>query len=852
MLFPDGFIEEDVQYLHMDTAHPKYQPSNFETKWQTVWRDADIYKTPQVSNASDKKHYVLDMFPYPSGAGLHVGHVEGYTATDIYCRYLRMKGYSVLHPMGFDSFGLPAENFAIKTGTHPKITTEAAIETFTAQMQRIGLSYDWNLTIAAHRPDYYQWTQWLFLLMQKRGLAYRKKQAVNWCGGCQTVLANEQVVDGKCERCDTVVVQREMEQWFFKITEYAERLLSDLDGLDWPESTKAGQRNWIGKSSGIDITYPVKNHEGKTLTVFTTRPDTNFGATFIVCAPDSDFVKENIAIFPKNEECKAYVSESLKKKELERLAENREKTGVFTGLYAINGLNSAELPIYIADFALATVGTGCLVGVPGHDVRDFAFAQAMKLPVIRVVVGADGDASEIVDSKQVQEENGTMINSSFLDGIEIHAAKEKIMEYLVEKGMGKRVVNYKLRDWLISRQRFWGAPIPMMRRVLRLRSVQVASSEEQSQEYEYHPVDESELPVVLPMDAQFKPTGKSPLTDHPAFQDREVDTMDTFVDSSWYFLRFAQLTAEKARQVDSGVNPFSDDALKKVTNAWCPVDLYVGGAEHTVLHLLYARFFTKVLFDAGYVAFDEPFLKLRHQGIIMGPDHRKMSKRWGNVINPIDVVDQYGADTLRMYEMFMGPLDQMKAWNVESVAGIYRFLSRVWSAAQVCLTAQAVETDQKLKVALHKTIKSVSDDIPKLKFNTAIARCMEFMNTWDDRGHAKLSLSDLESLMQILAPFAPFMTEEIWSMLGHTTSIHTESWPSYEESLLTEDIVQIPVQINGKHKATIAIPQAMVTDEAAVVAHARSDAKMQALLGAHESKVIYVPGRILNFIIKAA
>lgn len=818
----------------------KYQPGTFEPKWVAQWEKDHIYTTPTVSKG-DTKEYVLDMYPYPSGSGLHVGHVEGYTATDIYCRYMRMKGKKILHPIGFDSFGLPAENYAVKTGTHPKITTEEAINTFTSQMKALGLSYDWDLVLAAHRPDYYNWTQWLFLLLYKRGLAYRKKQAVNWCNGCQTVLANEQVVDGKCERCDTVVVQKDMEQWFLKITDYADRLLHDLDALDWPESTKAGQRNWIGRSEGITIRYNVLDTDQK-IEVFTTRPDTNFGATFIVCAPDSDFVKKNMFEFPEHEKVAEYCQESLKKRELERAGTDREKTGVFTGWYALNELNGARLPIYVADFALATVGTGCLVGVPGHDMRDFEFAQTMKLPIIRVVVGSDGDDGEITDAKQVQEESGTMIHSGFLDGMEIHTATQKIMDYMEEKGYGTRVTRYKLRDWLISRQRFWGAPIPM-------RKVKTGEGAD------YKPVDESELPVVLPMDVQFKPTGKSPLTEHPDFQDREVDTMDTFVDSSWYFFRFAQLTSPELRKkVAEGTepNPFDDQDLKAILNTWCPVDLYVGGAEHTVLHLLYARFFTKVLFDAGYINFQEPFLKLRHQGIILGPDHRKMSKRWGNVINPLDVISQYGADTLRMYEMFLGPLDQMKTWNVGAVAGIYRFLSRVWSMAHAKIHSETPDamTNKELLVGLHKMIKKVSEDIPNLKFNTAIAECMIFMNGWESAGAEALSKEDLEKFLLILAPYAPYITEELWSLLGHSESIHTAPWPEFDSSLLVADNVEIPVQVNGKVRGTIVVTQQDMSNEAEVQKIAKETPSVMKHLTGNIVKVVYVHGKILNFICK--
>lgn len=846
---------------------PKYQPQTFESKWRSKWEKDQIYKTPKISE-NDRKHYVLDMFPYPSGAGLHVGHVEGYTATDIYSRFMRMTGHEVLHPMGFDSFGLPAENYAIKTGTHPKITTEKAIETFTEQMKAIGLSYDWNLLLSAHDPNYYKWTQWLFLLMYKRGLAYRKKQAVNWCNGCQTVLANEQVVEGKCERCDTVTIQKDMEQWFLKITDYAERLLADLDKLDWPESTKMGQRNWIGKSVGINITYPIKDQKNQDITIFTTRPDTNFGATFIVTAPNSEFVKANIAKFPNKVESERYISESLKKKELERMIEDKQKTGVFTGWYAINGLNGREMPIYIADFALANVGTGCLVGVPGHDKRDFEFAKAMSLPIVRVVVGTNGDRGEIKELTQVQEENGVMINSSFLDGIDIHDATSKVMNYLVEKKMGERITNYKLRDWLISRQRFWGTPIPMRKKIVVSRPFDFAQGKQgagdppspmatdgrgREQETVYSPVPESELPVVLPMDAKFTPTGKSPLTEHPDFVGREVDTMDTFVDSSWYFLRFAQLTDEKVRSESAGgteSSPFDNENVKKVMNEWAPVDLYVGGAEHTVLHLLYARFFTKVLFDAGYVNFDEPFLKLRHQGMITGPDHRKMSKRWGNVINPLEVISEYGADTLRMYEMFMGPLDQMKPWQVDGVGGIHRFLSRVWKSAHLAIVADCDSTDKSIKVALHRTIKKLTEDIPDLKFNTAIASCMEFINIWEKTGAEKTSKADLGKFMTVLAPFAPHITEEIWTKLGNTRSIHLESWPKFDAKLLVSDVVTIPVQVNGKVRGKLEVSNELSRDKDQIVQMALSQENVKKYVPNGVDKVIYIPGKIINIIVK--
>lgn len=816
----------------------KYQPQTFEKKWADQWASDKIYQTPKLTKDS-KKRYILDMFPYPSGAGLHVGHIEGYTATDIFSRYSRMKGYQVLHPMGFDSFGLPAENYAIKTGVHPAISTEEAIKTFTTQMQSTGLSYDWDLVLAAHRPEYYRWTQWFFLFLYKRGLAYRKKQAVNWCPGlCQTVLANEQVVDGKCERCDTPVIQKDMEQWFFKITDYAERLLQDLNRLDWPESTKAGQRNWIGKREGIEITYTIKEDPKNSVTVFTTRPETNFGSTFVVVAPDGEFVKKHLNSFPEKAKVAIYVEETKQKKELERLSEGRKKTGVFTGWHAINMLTGKDMPIYVADFALGTVGTGCLVGVPGHDLRDFDFAKAMGLPIVRVV-STDGDTSPITERSQVHEDEGTMVNSQFLDGMDVHTALTKIMEYLEEKGWGKRVINYKIRDWLISRQRFWGAPIPMRK------------SKMSSGEYEYTPVDESELPVVLPMDVEFKPTGKSPLTEHPAFADREVDTMDTFVCSSWYFLRFAMLTNEKVRtasQSGKETNPFDSQELKTLMNSWMPVDLYVGGAEHTVLHLLYSRFFTKVLFDAGLVNFDEPFQKLRHQGTILGPDSRKMSKRWGNVINPVDVINQYGADTLRMYEMFMGPIDQMKAWQVESVAGVYRFLARVWHLSEAALEAKTPTTHKDILVSLHKTIKKVDSDISELKFNTAIAIMMEHINIWEKTGAGLISVGDLEKFLTLLAPFAPFITEELYARIHANRSIHLSAYPTFDPDLLQSDTTEIPVQVNGKVRDTLVVPTSEALDQAKVVSYALASEKIKKFISGQPKKIIFVPGRILNLI----
>lgn len=800
-----------------------YDHKSIESKWKQIWRETNLYKTPDATSKSEK-YYVLDMFPYPSGAGLHVGHVEGYTATDIVARFMRMQGKAVLHPMGWDAFGLPAENYAIKTGEPPEKTTDDAIRTFKSQMDNLGLSYDWERELGTHKPDYYKFTQWFFLELFKAGLAYRKNAPVNWCPKDQTVLANEQVVDGKCERCDSEVIQKDMEQWFFKITDYADRLLEDLDKINWPESTKLGQVNWIGKSQGINITYKIEGQETD-VTIFTTRPDTNFGATFIVLAPDSKFVKENIENFPNKEEVAKYVAQTAKRTELERLSDAKKKTGVFTGWYAINNLNNKKLPIYLSDFALATVGTGALVGVPGHDMRDFDFAQAMGIEIIRVVVGPDKDDSEITRAEQVQEEAGTMINSGFLDGMEIMAAKEKIMDYIEEKGWGKRVTNYRLRDWLVSRQRFWGAPIPIV----------------YDPEGKPHPVDEADLPVVLPTDVGFLPTGESPLKYSKSFNDgveekygkgwrREVDTMDTFVDSSWYFFRFADPQNEK------------EFAATSKLNSMLPVDMYVGGAEHTVLHLLYSRFFTKFLFDQKYIDFDEPFMKLRHPGMILAEDSRKMSKRWGNVINPDDEIAKFGADTVRMYEMFMGPFKDSKPWSTRTEQGIYRFIHKIWDQKDKV----SKDKDESQIRATHKLADYVGKAVPEMQLNTCISKFMEVINEWNKQD--KIDQEAWERFLITLAPFAPFLTEELWSLLGKTESIHKQMWPTVDTTLLVESEVTIGIQINGKLRADLTVDVEISEEE--IKAKVVELPQVQKWTEGKEiRKFIYVKGKIVNIVV---
>ncbi|GAB4143685.1 MAG: leucine--tRNA ligase [Patescibacteria group bacterium] len=768
-----------------------YDHKQVEAKWTEFWQQHNMYRTPDIKSG-DKKFYSLYSFPYPSGAGLHVGHVEGMVANDIPARYQRMQGAKVILPMGWDSFGLPAENYAIKTGIHPQKSTDDVVVTFKDQINKLGISVDWNTEVGAHWPEYYKWTQWIFLQLYKAGLAYKKEAPVNWCEHCKTSLANEQVVNGACERCDTPVIQRNMNQWFFKITQYADRLNDDLEGLDWPESTKATQRNWIGRSTGINITYPIQNEDGATITVYTTRPDTNYGATFIVVAPDSQWVKDNFDRFKYPNECQDYIDKTKLKSELDRLSEGKVKTGVFTGLEAVNPLNGRKLPIYLSDFVLTNVGTGAVVGVPGHDIRDFDFAQAKHLPVVRVVVGPDGDTSEIKHREQVQEEAGTMINSEFLDGLPIMEAKEKIKDYLEEKGWGKRITNYKLRDWLVSRQRYWGAPIPIV----------------YDPEGNPHPVDESELPVMLPQDVDFLPTGESPLKYHEGFHKsaeekygpgwrREVDNMDTFVDSSWYYFR----------HLDAQNNSAIFDPEK--ANAWLPTDLYMIGAEHIVLHLLYSRFFTKFFYDQGLIKFDEPFKTMRHMGLVLGPDGRKMSKRWGNVINPTDEIEKYGADVLRMYEMFMGPLEDAKAWSTNAIQGVRRFVDRVWKAQELVSNDTSNSTFQITEVAVNKLVKEVTHDIQTYKFNTAVSEFMKFLNLVEE--HKYVHVEQWKKMLLVMAPFAPFITEELWAVARGSEpnkpedSIHAQNWPSFDDKLISSQPVTIGVQVNGKVRAQIEV-----------------------------------------------
>jgi len=818
-----------------------YNHQDIEKKWQNIWRD----DAGRVDVSQAEKLYYLVMFPYPSGSGLHVGHVESYTAIDILARCRRMQGKNVLCPIGYDAFGLPAENYAIKTGVHPAQTTKEAIQNFHRQMKMLGLSFDWSREISTADASYYKWTQWLFLTLYKNGLAYRKKSPVNWCDGCHTVLANEQVVDGVCERCGTVVVQKELEQWFFEITKYAERLLAGLDVIDWPERIKIMQRNWIGKSEGAEVKFQITNSKSQA-TVFTTRPDTLFGATYLVLAPEHVLVDEIITAEQK-EAVETYRKAAAKKSTLERTELQKEKTGVFTGAYAINLANGEQIPVWVADYVITTYGTGAIMAVPAHDERDFAFANTYNLKIEQVVQTPPNLPFERGGEHGCYTGEGVAMNSGFLNGLSTSEAKQTMISWLEEKGIGNAKTTYRLRDWLVSRQRYWGAPIPII------------WCEEHGAQPDEH------LPVRLPEDVDFKPTGESPLVDSVSFHDvtcpvcgkkarRESDTMDTFVDSSWYYLRYTDPKNETA---------FADASA---IGYWCPVDLYVGGAEHAVMHLLYARFFAYALHDLGYLPFEEPFLTLRNQGLILGPDGNKMSKSKGNVVNPDEVVQEYGADALRMYEMFMGPLEDAKPWDTKGVVGIRRFLDKaeryvhrwVESHDNINKSVESIELPH-----VEKAIKRVTDDLESLKFNTAIATLMSLFNELLVRSSEKemitadhpdgceqyISEKQLEATLKLLSPFAPHLAEELWQQLGHEQSIFAESWPTYDASMLIDETIEMGVQVNGKLRGTILLSPNAQEKEAKVSAFANENVKRW-VEGKEIAKIIYVPGKIFNIVVK--
>ena len=949
----------------------KYTPEKIEKKWQTAWE-----ASPPKPSGKKGSYFVLDMFPYPSGDGLHVGHVENFTATDIYARFMRFQGFGVLHPIGWDAFGLPAENFAIKTGIHPDERTKESISNFTRQIKSIGLSYDWECEINTSSPEYYRWTQWLFLFLYKQGLAYKKKAKVNWCPSCQTVLANEQVIDGKCDRSGDIVIQKDLEQWFFKITDFIEPsetkdgaplsgLLSGLEHIDWPESTKAAQRHWIGRSEGTEVVFCVAGTEEQ-VSVFTTRLDTIYGCTYVVVAPEHLLLTKLESQIENLSEVNEYLAETKKKTDLERTELNKEKSGVLvSGLEVIHPFTSERLPVYVADYVLATYGTGAVMGVPAHDERDSEFAKRYELEaktVIEPVTGtpkeneeyrqsivalvedmatgnilsinwgekfggnlfiggglekgedmietaireileetgyknmalinqsetihhhyfaasknvyrnidATGLHFQLVDKEQAKQkleineegkflvewlshkearervvdplhkylfekfvqgkiytEDGIVSHSGEFSGLSSTEAREKMALWLKQEGLGKKVVNYRLRDWLISRQRYWGAPIPII----------------YCEKCGMVPVPEKELPVTLPTDVDFRPTGESPLTRSKSFQTvtcpkcnepsrRESDTLDTFVCSSWYYLRYADPKNNTAFA--------SKEALEK----YLPVDFYMGGAEHTVLHLLYARFITKALRQHGYLHFDEPFLRLRHQGMILATDGQKMSKSKGNVVNPDQVILEFGADSLRLYEMFMGPIDEMKAWNTASIIGLRRFLDKVW---RLHVKIGEGSADEKNGYSLlHKTIKKVTEDLAELKFNTAISSLMILTNEMDKQ--EEIPVDTYRALLILLSPFAPHITEELWEKLSEKESIFLATWPEYDPKKIEEETRIIGVQINGKVRGTISLGTSASEEEAQEVA--LQDERIKAWIsGKKIQKFVYVPGRIVNIVVE--
>ncbi|MDU5411820.1 MAG: leucine--tRNA ligase, partial [Clostridium perfringens] len=808
-----------------------------DKKWQEKWAESGLYKFDP--NKEGEKLYVLEMFSYPSGSQLHAGHWFNYGPVDSWARFKRMQGYNVFQPMGFDAFGLPAENFAIKTGIHPQDSTIKNIAKMEEQLKAMGAMFNWENEVVTCSPEYYKWTQWLFLKLYEKGLAYRKKAPVNWCPSCQTVLANEQVVDGVCERCSTEVTKKDLTQWFFKITDYADELLDKLDGLDWPEKTVAMQKHWIGRSTGSQVNFKVKDSD-LNFDVFTTRVDTLCGVSYVVLAPENPLVDEIVSAEQK-EAVENYKEEAKKQSDIERQSISREKTGVFTGAYAIHPLTGKEVPIWVGDYVLATYGTGAVMAVPAHDERDFAFAEKFNLPINRVIEAKDGSETNLPFC-----EHGILVNSGEFDGLTTDEAKEKIVEKLASMGLGEKKVNFRLRDWLVSRQRYWGAPIPVV----------------YCEECGIVPVPESQLPVELPYDVEFAPDGKSPLAKSEAFVNttcphcgkpakRETDTLDTFVCSSWYYLRYPDNKNTEA--------PFNPELINKML----PVDKYVGGPEHACMHLLYARFITKALRDMGYLNFDEPFTSLTHQGLILGPDGLKMSKSKGNTISPDDYIKEYGADVFRMYLMFGFAYTEGGAWSDDGIKSVNRFVERIERIIDTAREAISKgennkttmdKAEKELNYWRHNTIKSVTDDTDKLQFNTAIARMMEFINALSKYTQEKeMNLDFLKDVvsdyLRLLAPFAPHFSEEQWSLLGNSYSIFNEAWPKFDPKALVKDEVEIAIQVNGKIKNKIMVSSDL--DEEGIKAAALADEKIIASTeGKTVVKVIVIKGRLVNIVVK--
>ena len=805
-----------------------------EKKWQAKWEKDKINNFDKKN--VDKKFYVLEMFSYPSAAKLHVGHWYNYGPTDSYARYKKMKGFEIFQPMGFDAFGLPAENYAIKTGVHPQDSTENNIALMENTLKEMGAMFDWSNEIKTCMPDYYKWTQWLFLQLYKKGLAYRKEAPVNWCPDCQTVLANEQVVQGLCERCHSTVVQKDLTQWFFKITDYAEELLTGLEGLDWPEKTKAMQKNWIGKSVGGEITFKLEDGSDE-FKVFTTRADTVFGVSYVVLAPEHPLVKK-ITTPEQAEAVQNYVEETAKTKEIERLSLDREKTGVFTGAYCINPVNDKKVPIWISDYVLYSYGTGCVMGVPSHDERDFAFANKYGLPITRVVKGGNG-----VDDTLPFVGDGILVNSVSYDGHSCEEGRKAILQDLAIKNQGGFKINYRLRDWLVSRQRYWGAPIPVIH----------------CDKCGIVPVPEEDLPVKLPYDVEFKPDGKSPLAKCESFMNvkcpvcggkahRDPDTLDTFVCSSWYFLRYPDAHNSK--------EPWDVDYI----NQMLPVDKYVGGAEHACMHLLYSRFITKALRDMGYLNFDEPFKSLVHQGVILGPDGNRMSKSRGNVISPDDYVQEYGSDIFRMYLMFGFSYTEGGPWNDGGIKSIAKFLDRVEKIVTTVndyknnKVANFGREEKELNYSRHYTIKMVDRDMETFSFNTALARLMEYVSAiykYDalptEQKNVTFLKECISDLVLLIAPFAPHFGEELWSILGNKKSIFLADYPVFDEKALVKDEIEYAVQINSKVKAKITVPSDAEISDIEKIA-VENELIVKALEGKPVRKVIVIKGRLVNII----
>jgi leucyl-tRNA synthetase len=801
-----------------------FNHKEIEKKWQGHWEENKTFKTTE--DKGKRKFYALDMFPYPSGAGLHVGHPEGYTATDILSRMKRMQGYNVLHPMGWDAFGLPAEQYALDTGNDPAEFTEQNINTFRRQIKALGFSYDWDREVNTTDPEYYKWTQWIFLKLYEKGLAYIDEVAVNWCPALGTVLANEEVIDGKSERGGHPVERRPMRQWMLKITAYADRLLEDLDLLDWPESLKDMQRNWIGRSEGAEVTFNIEGHDG-TFTVFTTRPDTLYGATYAVLAPEHALV-DKITTDGQQEAVQAYIDKVKSKSDLERTDLAKEKTGVFTGAYAINPANGEKMPIWIADYVLVSYGTGAIMAVPAHDERDYEFAKQFDLPIKEVVAGGDVE-------KEAYTGDGEHVNSGFLDGLNKEDAIGKMIAWLEEKGIGTKKVTYRLRDWLFSRQRYWGEPIPVIH----------------WEDGTMTAVPEEQLPLVLPKTTEIKPsgTGESPLANIDDWVNvvdpetgkkgrRETNTMPQWAGSCWYYLRY--------------IDPKNSEALAdpEKLKEWLPVDIYIGGAEHAVLHLLYARFWHKVLYDVGIVHTKEPFQKLFNQGMILGENNEKMSKSKGNVVNPDEIVESHGADTLRLYEMFMGPLEASIAWSTNGLDGSRRFLDRIWrlfveETGELSPRIQDIEEGSSLEKVYHQTVKKVTEDYEGLRFNTAISQMMVFIN--EAYKADVLPKTFAEGFVKMLSPIAPHISEELWSKFGNGESIAYEAWPAFDEAKMVDDEVEIVIQINGKVKAKLMVPADAKKDLLEQIAMGDDKVKEQ-IDGKTVRKVIAVPGKLVNIV----